>query len=567
MKPGKNLIISFVMILIFGLYFFILTYQNKKQAEVLNNWVVHTHTVIGELNKLNTLITEFEAQDQAYVIENNQEFSDDINTRNKKATLIFNRIKSLLVDNRAQQNNFQHLLQVIRAKIAYRTNVLNVLKTSQSQALLLLANPESDKLYLDIKKVLGSMLDVENQLLAQRTAKHEDVLQQRLVYTLTFELLGLVCLAIAFWRIYKESANRKIAEEEAHRSENKYKGLIENSSLIIFTTDLHGRFTYISNKGLELTGYEMKELIGETFNILVPAEGKDEISRFYAHQYKHYVKDLVEEFEICSKDNQLKIIQLSTVLIHENNEVVGFQSIAKDVTEVKYVEGLIKESKLQLLQQQEEYNLRMKSVLNNIPMILYIKDLDGRYITINKNFSETFSISDEEIIGKTNSEMERFKEKAAFYDNIDLRVRYTGKPIEFEEVMPTDAGVKNFLVTKFPLFDKNKEIFAISSVAKDITEMTDQRQQLIDARLKAEKAEQLQEAFLANMSHEIRTPMNGVIGMTNLLLDTDLDDEQKEYAGLIKKSSDNLLILINDILDLSKIKAGRMELEIIEFNI
>src|SRR5207237_1068206 len=126
---------------------------------------------------------------------------------------------------------------------------------------------------------------------------------------------------------------------------------------------------------------------------------------------------------------------------------------------------------------------------------------------------------------------------------------------------------KTFLVTKFPLFNKNNEIFAISSVAKDITDMTYHRQQLIDARLKAEKAEQLQEAFLANMSHEIRTPMNGIIGMTNMLLDTQLDDEQKDYAELIKKSSDALLILINDILDLSKIKAGRMELESIDFDL
>jgi CheY-like chemotaxis protein/HPt (histidine-containing phosphotransfer) domain-containing protein len=97
--------------------------------------------------------------------------------------------------------------------------------------------------------------------------------------------------------------------------------------------------------------------------------------------------------------------------------------------------------------------------------------------------------------------------------------------------------------------------------------MVHNRQQLIDARLRAEMAEKLQEEFLANMSHEIRTPMNGIIGMTNLLDHTELNSDQKEFVQLIRQSSDTLLMLINDILDLSKIKAGRMNIELIDFSL
>jgi signal transduction histidine kinase/CheY-like chemotaxis protein len=87
------------------------------------------------------------------------------------------------------------------------------------------------------------------------------------------------------------------------------------------------------------------------------------------------------------------------------------------------------------------------------------------------------------------------------------------------------------------------------------------------AKQKAEQSEAFKQQFLANMSHEIRTPMNAVMGMTNLVLDTELKDKQRSYLTMVKKSSDNLLHIINDILDLSKIEAGKMELEEIDFSL
>ncbi|MET0391853.1 MAG: PAS domain S-box protein [Chitinophagaceae bacterium] len=363
---------------------------------------------------------------------------------------------------------------------------------------------------------------------------------------------------LQYFGIIEDISTEKKQEEEIQRL-----SMIASSStagIIIF--DPERKVSWCNTSFEQLTGYSLDDMRGkEIFPFAFgPKTDEDAIKRMW-QQGEHH-RNFNDEFIHYRKDGSYfhAAIKMQFVKDKSGNVIQEF-AIIRDITAEKEAQKKLTEVQQVLRINEEKY----RNIITNMNLGLLEVDNDGVIMFANRRFCEISGYEAREIIGRDAGKLLAPVEGEELL-KLKTELRKKGISDTYEIAVRNKKGEPRWwLISAAPRYNDKGDIVGSIGIHLDITTQKELQQQLHDALEAAENSAKAKELFLANMSHEIRTPMNAILGMSRQLYNTRLDEEQQLFLDTITKAAENLLIVINDILDMSKIEAGKLSLEQIGF--
>jgi two-component system, sensor histidine kinase and response regulator len=356
----------------------------------------------------------------------------------------------------------------------------------------------------------------------------------------------------------EERQRRKQIERELREAQAVYLSLVETLPVSLIRKDRQGRLVFVNKPVIDEYGKSLEELKGLTDFDLFPPELA---TKYRADDQKVIqTQKVFEDVEAhTTPDGEQRYVHvIKAPVIDSHGEVVGVQAVFWDETDRVRAEEELKASEA-----------RKRAIFETSLDCLIISDENGKIVEFNGAAEKTFEYSREEALGQDMDALlfahpadEDVNGEIECLSLLKHHSSMLGKRLEVPLVRRSgEEFIAEMAMQPIPLAGT----VHYATVLHDITGRKAAERELQKAKNDAETANQAKSAFLANMSHEIRTPMNAILGMTGLVLDSDLSPDHREHLSIVRDSAESLLALINDILDFSKIEAGRLDLHAAPF--
>lgn len=375
----------------------------------------------------------------------------------------------------------------------------------------------------------------------------------------TVRLMGAASGVAELVAVARDVSARKLAEMALQTTQIRLSTLITNLQSGVLVEDEHGRVLLANQLFCDIfqIPFTPDALVG--FDC---AQARQQVKLLFANPeaFIDRMNELLGQRdasvgeEICMADGH--ILELDYIPIYQDNTYMGHLWRFTDVTE-KYT------AREQIRRSEEKY----RGIMNNMELGLLEVDNDQRILRAYERFCKMAGYTEEELIGQQAAELLLAPDFVEVL-NRQQRDRRQGIAGSYEiQLIRKDGSRIWLLVSGVPILDENGEVVGSMGIHYDLTERKTLEEELATAKYIADEARQAEKQFLANMSHEIRTPLNAIIGMSHLLFDTQPTRQQREYIDILKTSADFLHSLISDLLDMTKIEAGRVEVHTRPFDL
>jgi len=361
-----------------------------------------------------------------------------------------------------------------------------------------------------------------------------------------------VLIIIIIWAFMN---TRRQAEQMADRltvslrtSEDQLRIVMESAQMAIFLADAGGHFTFVNDAALNSLGYNRQDLQGKLMSIILDGSELPRVPGYVEATLRG--EQLIANWLLKPKIGSSILFELSTQLLPDGRLL----AIGSDITHRKKAEDA-----------QRKASIYARSLIEASLDPLVTISTQGKITDVNHATEILTGLNRETLIGSDFCRYFTVPEKAQLAYQ---RAFSNGSVKDFPLAIQNITGEITHVIYNASIYrNENGDVAGVVAAARDITERKRYEAELLAAREVAEKANTHKSEFLANMSHEIRTPMNAIIGLSQLMFSTALNQQQYDYLNKILGSSEHLLAILNDILDLSKIDANRLPIVIEEFDL